>query len=53
MRWDLEPDHWVEAGCRLAGRNLTRAEWDQYLGDLAAYRPTCPDHPPATRSGVE
>ncbi|HEY9376142.1 MAG TPA: WD40 repeat domain-containing protein, partial [Jiangellaceae bacterium] len=43
--WDLVPDHWVEAACLLAGRNLTRAEWDFHLGDLARYRPTCPDYP--------
>jgi hypothetical protein len=40
--WDLEPAHWVDAACQLAGRNLTRAEWDQYIGDLAPYRQTCP-----------
>ena len=28
---------------RLAGRNLTRSEWDQYIGDLAPYRRTCPE----------
>ena len=33
------------AACRLAGRNLTQAEWDQYIGDLAPYTTTCPDHP--------
>ena len=40
--WDLDPDTWVEAACQLAGRNLTHAEWDQYIGDLAPYRQTCP-----------
>ena len=43
--WNLDPAHWETAACRLAGRNLTRAEWEQYIGDLAAYRPTCPEHP--------
>ena len=43
--WDLDPAHWVDAACRLAGRNLTHAEWDQYIGDLAPYRRTCPTHP--------
>ena len=28
----------------LAGRNLTHAEWDQYIGDLAPYRRTCPGY---------
>ena len=43
--WDLDPAHWVEAACQLASRNLTRAEWDQYIGDLAPYHRTCPTHP--------
>ena len=29
--WDLDPDRWEANACRLAGRNLTRAEWEQYL----------------------
>ena len=42
--WDLDPAHWVDAACQLAGRNLTHAEWDQYIGDLAPYRQTCPGY---------
>ena len=42
--WDLDPAHWVDAACQLAGRNLTHAEWDQYIGDLAPYRQTCPQY---------
>ena len=45
--WDLDPAHWVEAICQSVGRNLTRAEWDEYVGDLAAYRTTCPEFPAA------
>jgi class 3 adenylate cyclase/WD40 repeat protein len=41
--WDLEPDQWADAACRVAGRNLTRAEWDTNIGDLEPYRATCPD----------
>ena len=41
--WDLDPEHWVKGACAIAGRNLTRAEWDQYVGDLAPYRLTCPE----------
>ena len=44
--WDLDPAHWVEAVCESVGRNLTKAEWDEYVGDLAAYRRTCPEFPP-------
>jgi WD40 repeat protein len=43
--WDLNPDHWADTACQIAGRNLTRAEWDQYIGDLEAYRMTCPASP--------
>ena len=39
--WDLDPEHWVQGACAIAGRNLTQAEWDQYVGDLAPYRSTC------------
>jgi outer membrane protein assembly factor BamB len=42
--WNIEPDHLADAACRFAGRNLTRNEWDAYLGDLGAYRATCPDN---------
>jgi hypothetical protein len=43
VAWDLDPASWELAACRLAGRNLTRGEWDRYLGDLAPYRATCDD----------
>ena len=39
--WDLDPDHWIDAACCLAGRNLTREEWDTNIGILGEYRPTC------------
>ena len=41
--WRLDPGHLVPAACRLAGRNLTRAEWQTYVGTVQSYRPTCPD----------
>ncbi|MEY2415592.1 MAG: hypothetical protein QOH53_926, partial [Ilumatobacteraceae bacterium] len=40
--WDLDPQHWVEAACRLAGRNLTREEWAANIGTLARYTALCP-----------
>ena len=40
--WDLDPQHWVEAACQLAGRNLTREEWESNIGPLAPYQPLCP-----------
>ena len=41
--WDLRPQAWIDGACRLAGRNLTAEEWDSNVGDLAEYRPTCPE----------
>ncbi len=43
--WELDPEHWVIAACRVAGRNLTPDEWATHIGDLAPYRATCPDLP--------
>ena len=45
--WDLDPARWTTAACEVAGRNLTREEWDTHIGDLAEYRTTCPDFPVA------
>ena len=39
--WDLEPTHWLDAACQVAGRNLTPEEWDQYLGEFGPYHETC------------
>lgn len=39
--WDLEPTHWLNAACQVAGRNLTPEEWDQYLGGFGPYHETC------------
>jgi hypothetical protein len=39
--WDLDPEQWVAAACRLAGRNLTAEEWSTNLADLADYHATC------------
>lgn len=43
--WDLEPEHWRRAACRLAGRNLTRQEWETYLPNAGSYQRTCPQWP--------
>lgn len=39
--WDLDPEAQVGAACRIAGRDLTRDEWDEHLGAIAPYRSTC------------
>ena len=43
--WDLDPAHWDNAACRLAGRNLTQEEWERYLGTIAPYSATCSQYP--------
>jgi hypothetical protein len=35
----------VAAACQVASRDLTREEWNAYIGDLADYRATCPEFP--------
>ncbi len=40
--WDLDLQDWNRQACRIANRNLTRAEWNTYLG-TSPYRKTCPD----------
>jgi WD40 repeat protein len=46
--WNLDPEAWREAACRLAGRNLTREEWEAYIPQGEPYRATCPQWPTAT-----
>jgi WD40 repeat protein len=45
--WDLDPETWRNAACRLAGRNLTRDEWASYIPEGEPYRATCPEWPAA------
>jgi hypothetical protein len=39
--WDIDPDHQAGFACRIAGRDLTEAEWRTYLGDLSGPQSTC------------
>jgi len=39
--WDLDPERQTAAACLIAGRDLTREEWDTYLGEIGPYRSTC------------
>jgi hypothetical protein len=36
----VDVDSLLEKSCRRAGRNLTQAEWQRYMGDIP-YRETC------------
>jgi DNA-binding SARP family transcriptional activator/WD40 repeat protein len=38
--WDLRPERWAQHACRLAGRGLTRREWDDVLPEQP-YAPAC------------
>lgn len=39
--WDLDPGRQFDAVCRLAGRDLSEAEWRRYLPQLGEPRSTC------------
>ncbi len=45
MLWNIDPKSWKACACQTVNRNLTREEWNQYIGDLAPYRATCPNLP--------
>lgn len=40
QRWEASPDAWSRQACRVAGRELTRAEWDDLVPDQE-YRQVC------------
>jgi WD40 repeat protein/DNA-binding SARP family transcriptional activator len=39
-RWDVRPSSWARHACAVAGRRLTRSEWEDALPDRA-YDPAC------------
>jgi WD40 repeat protein len=43
--WDLRLESWQAGACRIAARNLTQAEWNQFIGADIPYERTCPDLP--------
>jgi WD40 repeat protein len=40
MLWHIDPASWPRTACTVAGRNLTKAEWNRYLPG-EKYRRTC------------
>jgi len=44
MLWNLDFNVWQTEACEIVGRNLTPAEWEDYLPD-APYRRTCAQWP--------
>ena len=45
--WNLDPDVWETQACQAAGRNLTPAEWEEFLPPGEPYRATCEQWPAA------
>lgn len=45
--WNLDVAVWESQACRAAGRNLTVAEWEQFLPPGEPYRATCEQWPSA------
>ena len=45
--WDVDLNSWVERACNIVTRNLTCAEWTQYMGN-EKYQPACPNPPAPT-----
>ena len=41
MDWNVDPQAWAMQACRIANRNLTRAEWRDFLPGRS-YRAVCP-----------
>jgi WD40 repeat protein len=44
--WNTAPGALVAEACRIANRNLSRSEWNRYLGSDTPYERTCGDLPP-------
>ncbi len=38
--WDVDPESWKRRACSIAGRNLSRDEWRDFVGDTP-YHATC------------
>jgi len=45
-RWDVDPASWRDRACSVAGRNLTRDEWEKFVPSRR-YRRTCDQWPAA------
>jgi hypothetical protein len=43
--WDIDPNSWAKRICPLANRNLSLAEWQQFIGLNDPYQRTCPAFP--------
>jgi hypothetical protein len=39
--WDVDPWSWARMACVIANRDLSRSEWNDYIGAIKKYRRTC------------
>jgi WD40 repeat protein len=46
LLWDVGVNSWLDRACRIVGRNLSRREWQQYVGGSIPYERTCSTLPP-------
>jgi WD40 repeat protein len=45
-RWSFSEESWVKRACAIANRNLSREEWEIFIGSEAIpYHTSCPDRP--------
>ena len=44
--WDINFESWLVRAGRIANRNLSTVEWNQYLGPDSRYQRTFPNLPP-------
>ena len=43
--WVYDPQYLIGSACSRVTRNLTRTEWEQYIGDALPYQAVCPNLP--------
>ncbi len=43
--WGTSVEVWKSQTCSKVSRNLTRSEWNQYIGDILPYQAVCPNFP--------
>jgi hypothetical protein len=43
--WNLDTKTWFDLACQIAGRNMTKLEWETYGPKGARYHATCPQWP--------
>jgi WD40 repeat protein len=45
VAWDVSLSSWLYRACKIANRNLSLDEWEQYIGNDHPYALTCPEFP--------